>query len=302
MEGTLPPDAGGANAAGKRDPAVPILGRVLHIGTDEAGYGPLLGPLVVAGAVFDGRPRRRAEIDDSKVVYARGGRDALAAALGPYLRARGPVRLSALLEAHSVRGDPRDAYAWYGDVEDPVPAPGAAPRGFRRLLVNPVCEREFNAGCGEWGGKAGVLFRETCRVVRSALAAFPEGDADVVCDKHGGRNRYAALLMAEFRPASLITERETAARSSYRMQLGGRSVRIRFVRRADGSDGAVALASMAAKYVRELFMQGFNEFFRARLDGLRPTAGYYGDGRRFLSDVEPVLGDLGGRDALVRVR
>ncbi len=59
---------------------------------------------------------------------------------------------------------------------------------------------------------------------------------------------------------------------------------------------------MAAKYVRELFMEGLNDFFRAKIDGLRPTAGYYQDGRRFLGEVERVLGDLDcPRDAFVRV-
>jgi hypothetical protein len=265
---------------------------VLHIGTDEAGYGPLLGPLVVAAALFEGRPRPRAGIDDSKVVYGRGGRDALARGLGPYLSAGSPLRLSRLLEAHSVRGDPRGGYLWYGEVEDGVPQPGDAPPGFLGLFVNPVLEREFNLGCGEGGGKGGLLFRETCRAIRAALAAAPPGDVTVVCDKHGGRNRYAPLLMAEFAPRTLVAERESAALSAYRMDLGDREVHIRFRPEADGSDPAAALASMAAKYVRELFMEGLNRFFAARVDGLRPTAGYYEDGRRFLAAVGGVLADL----------
>ena len=35
-----------------------------------------------------------------------------------------------------------------------------------------------------------------------------------------------------------------------------------------------ALASMTAKYLRELSMRAFNEFWCARVTGLRPTAGY----------------------------
>ena len=62
-----------------------------------------------------------------------------------------------------------------------------------------------------------------------------------------------------------------------------------------------ALASMAAKYLRELFMEGLNAFFAARVEGLRPTAGYYGDGTRFLEEVGPVLADLGcSKDEFVR--
>jgi ribonuclease HII len=237
------------------------------------------------------------------VVYGRGGRAALARVLGPYLGVATPVSLTDLLARLSVRGDPRAAYPWYGDVTDPEPAPGPAPAAFRRLYVNPVCEREFNAGCEGAGGKAGLLFRETMRLVRRALAdSAPEADAVVVCDRHGGRRRYAALLMAELEPATLVTERESAAVSSYRLQRRGRPIHIRFVRQADATDKAVALASMAAKYVRELFMEGLNAYFSARVDDLRPTAGYYSDGRRFLRDVEAVLSELDcERDTFVRV-
>jgi len=277
---------------------------VLHIGADEAGYGPLLGPLVVAAAVYESE-RRAAPGDgiaDSKVIYGRGGRAALARALSPYLGLPSPVSLGDLLSRLSVRGDPRPGYLWYGEVRDAEGGGGAPPASFRRLYVNPVCERDFNEGCARWGDKATLLFEETMRVVRRALADHP-GDATVVCDKHGGRNRYAGLLLAELGPTSLLTERETAACSSYRLALGGRSVRIRFQRAADATDRAAALASMAAKYTRELFMEGLNGFFLRHVPGLRPTAGYYEDGRRFLGEVRGVLRNLGcPEESFVRAR
>lgn len=277
---------------------------MLHIGTDEAGYGPLLGPLVVAAAVYESD--RRAPpgdgIADSKVVYGRGGRKALARVLSPYLGLTAPVSLSDLLGRLSVRGDPRAGYLWYGDVRDPEAGGGSPPATFRRLYVNPVCERDFNEGCARWGDKATLLFEETMRVVRRALADH-EGDATIVCDKHGGRNRYAGLLLAELGPSTLLTERETAACSSYRLALGSRTVHIRFQRAADATDRAAALASMVAKYTRELFMEGLNGFFASRVAGLRPTAGYYEDGRRFLGEVRGVLRDLGCPEgAFVRAR
>jgi hypothetical protein len=267
---------------------------VLHIGTDEAGYGPLLGPLVVAAAVYEG-DRRAAPGDgiaDSKEIYGRGGRAALARALSPYLGLPAPVSLADLLARLSVRGDPRAGYLWYGDVSDAEAGGGAPPPGFVRLYVNPVCERDFNEGCARRGDKATLLFEETMRVIRRALADHP-GDALIVCDKHGGRNRYAGLLLTELGPTSILTERETAACSGYRLTLGGRTVRIRFQRAADATDRAAALASMAAKYTRELFMEGLNGFFASRIEGLRPTAGYYEDGRRFLGEVRRLLSDLG---------
>jgi hypothetical protein len=51
----------------------------------------------------------------------------------------------------------------------------------------------------------------------------------------------------------------------------------------------VALASMTAKYLRELAMVRLNRFFRDALPEVKPTAGYVQDGRRFLQEVRPVI-------------
>ncbi|NUO17517.1 MAG: hypothetical protein HUU03_13880 [Planctomycetaceae bacterium] len=65
----------------------------------------------------------------------------------------------------------------------------------------------------------------------------------------------------------------------------------------------VALASMAAKYLRETMMQLFNDWFVARQPGLERTAGYYQDGRRFLQDTADLRCRLGLDDArLIRAR
>ena len=214
------------------------------------------------------------------------------------------AQLSALLQRHSVRGDPRADYPWYGDVSDDVPAAIERPRALRSIHFNPVCEGEFNAGCAREGSKGTVLFRETMRVLQAALADVPAGaDVDVLCDKHGGRSQYAELLMAELGPTNLMTVCESRKESSYRIEAGGRKLRVRFMAKADANDAPVALASMAAKYVRELFMEALNNYFAERQKGLRPTAGYAVDGRRFLGDVAPLLEDLGiDADNFVRQR
>jgi hypothetical protein len=64
-----------------------------------------------------------------------------------------------------------------------------------------------------------------------------------------------------------------------------------------------ALASMVCKYFREMCMHSFNSWWCGQITGLRPTAGYYQDGSRWLLDVEPHLSRLGiSRDMLVRIR
>jgi len=275
---------------------------------DEAGYGPLLGPLVIAATVFESdEPRSELEAEgaaDSKIVYTRRGRAGLARVLRPCFDVGAPVTLSALLERHSVRGDPRSAYPWYGDVTDEVDGAFSKPPDFRALYFNPMCEREFNEACARDGSKGTVLFRETMRVLRAALDELsPDQEVDVLCDKHGGRNSYGGLLMAELGPSNMVTERESRAQSSYRLMVNRRPMRVRFVAKADALDPAVALASMTAKYVRELFMEGFNDFFTARREGLRRTAGYAVDGRRFLGEVRDLLEDLKvDADTFVRAR
>ena len=60
----------------------------------------------------------------------------------------------------------------------------------------------------------------------------------------------------------------------------------------------MALASMTCKYLRELLMHEFNRFWRNKVPGLAPTAGYPGDSRRFYNAIRPAVKELG----LVRKR
>ena len=60
-----------------------------------------------------------------------------------------------------------------------------------------------------------------------------------------------------------------------------------------------ALASMTAKYLRELAMRAWNEFWCARVKDQRPTAGYYSDSRRFKRDIERVQSELKIEDRII---
>jgi hypothetical protein len=66
---------------------------------------------------------------------------------------------------------------------------------------------------------------------------------------------------------------------------------------------AVALASMLSKYLRETLMRRFNSFWARHIPEVTPTAGYYGDGSRFLRDIEPTRRQMGIADhELIRCR
>jgi hypothetical protein len=54
----------------------------------------------------------------------------------------------------------------------------------------------------------------------------------------------------------------------------------------------VSLASMVSKYLRELFMSSINRYFAGFCPDLKPTAGYWKDGLRFVNDLKKNLPDV----------
>ena len=63
--------------------------------------------------------------------------------------------------------------------------------------------------------------------------------------------------------------------------------------RADADHLCVALASMLSKYVREVLMEQFNQFWQRHVPGLKPTAGYPTDAVRFFADIGAAVTRLG---------
>lgn len=135
----------------------------------------------------------------------------------------------------------------------------------------------------------------------------------VLCDKLGGRDRYAPLLAARFPGADVKTLVESRAASVYRFCARHGVVRdgspvdfpteiaveIRFTAKGE-ANVPTALASICAKYFRELSMIPFNDFWRGAVDdaNLRPTAGYPLDAKRFRAEVDEARRRLKIADAV----
>lgn len=306
------------------------------VGIDEAGYGPILGPLVVSAVAFE-VPDDRADaclwetcrasitkharkkdhrllIADSKKVYSnRKGLDALERAPLVMLAAAGNLPNSFL----SLAGDlcvrliaELAEYPWYVDFDAPLPFACNAggilthanavgkdmqSQGIRFLGAwsEPLLEGHYNAMIDSMHNKATVLLNQTFRLVsRASDLRKTDAPLRVQIDRQGGRRRYAQVLMRSFELNNLEIVGESPERSAYEIDLGGRPCQIEFTKDGEDRYMPVALASMFSKLLRELFMVAFNRYWRTRVSGVAPTAGYYQDAQRFLADIG--VGDAAG--------
>lgn len=305
----------------------------LWAGIDEAGYGPLLGPLVVAGTAFHvrGTPKEgvlwrlledaigrrfktadgRLVVDDSKRVYsrARGLRPLEEAVLG-FLSTLGPCPdtvdrlLSILLHPQAPVTDESPWFKEVGRISLPLESNPSAlwskasalaqtlRRTGARLAQARMCvvlPGEFNSVVEMTDNKSYLLFQK-CGLLLQHLWQMAAGeDAYVLVDRQGGRIRYRKLLRDAFPHCACNIVREGKEGSVYRLGDRSHTMLVAFKEGADSLALPVSLASMTAKYVRELYMHAFNAYWQGRLEGLRPTAGYTCDARRFLREIKPLI-------------
>lgn len=301
------------------------------VGTDEAGYGPNLGPLVI-GATRWSVPDLKTDLDqqlsaaicrkstkpvdfppllmgDSKQVYKSGNIKTL--------------ELGVLSSVAAVFGElPNDSHElirlvcgtevpflddtfWLKGSAIKLPVKcdlelikrqsGRLQETFDRehvtldrLSARLVFPSQFNEEIDQLGNKATVLSAQTMDLLGGLIDDLGVADAlHVFCDKHGGRNAYAPLLQAYLTDQPVRVECETKLVSRYRWQ--GRT--IEFLCKGE-SHLPIALSSMLAKYLREVMMMSWNQFWQIKLPDLKPTKGYPQDAKRFKRDIESVQKEL----------
>jgi hypothetical protein len=147
----------------------------------------------------------------------------------------------------------------------------------------------FNRLLDEWKVKSGVIASAVISLLH-ATRELPGDDAiQITVDKLGGRHFYAPLLNEAFPGGWVRVIREGPELCEYAIDGLDREISIRFLPRADGAFLNVALASMAAKYLREVCMLQFNRYWLARAPGIKPTAGYPTDATRFFGEIRGIL-------------
>ena len=322
------------------------------IGTDEAGYGPNLGPLTVTGTLWENQsgqaclydaleevikpaPDRKSDnrlvVADSKVVYKSSGsiknlETTVLSFLIALHRRHGEGQGAAKVESDGVPGSIEGLVCmacpgidWrclkglaaydFSDVKLPLKANSdeicdranhllvamrAAEVDLQSIECRPVFPTEFNAGLSNFGNKATLLSNRTLEIV-SRLKAMTNDDLEVVCDKHGGRSKYASLIKTHLTDQPICIGAETKDCSDYTFSDQDRDVVVRFQARGE-SFMPTALASMVSKYIREVFMTAWNTFWIQQIPDLKPTKGYPLDAKRFKAEINELQAQLGIAD------
>ena len=315
------------------------------IGTDEAGYGPNLGPLVIGATLWEVPDSstclyselsdvicksedfsatvcpEKIPIGDSKTLYQSRGslaklERAVLAMLG--LTTSVPTNVPELIQCISAPPQPsldeKNTNHWH-NLHLPVKAnrdelAELGPRlkatlnqrgiHFHRMAVSVIFPEEFNRGLNACGNKANLLSSITCQLAKFLIEnnVPPTENVEILFDKHGGRARYAGCLQQEMTGSFIHVIDEGRLASHYQWQEGERHLEAKFMAKGERYM-PIGLASMVAKYVRELCMGAWNSFWCDQLPGLKPTAGYPQDARRFKQDIASLQGTLQVEDRLI---
>ena len=317
----------------------------VFVGIDEAGFGPILGPLVVSSSTFSlphdligadlwqvlrrslANKRRhlagRLLITDSKKAYSKSlGTKHLRRTVLACLKCLGkePGTLTEIITQLCPDCLERlSDYPWYKGVEncrieaEPADIKLASAVLNDDLTTNGVKLLELKSCCLDVGhynkmvssvkNKARVLFTATSRLIKSAFDEFGGDELQIVVDRQGGRVRYRAILQRMFSGMELEILSESPTASSYELAADGRKMRLHFVVGADERFLPVSLASMVSKYLRELLVANINRYFAGFHADLKPTAGYWKDGLRFIEDLKTNIPHVAyDHEQLVRCR
>jgi ribonuclease HII len=314
-----------------------ILTDTVVVGIDEAGLGPILGPLIVSAACFTVSVEKhqtemwqllsqsvssnkkhlagRLLICDSKKAYTPStGMTFLERTVLSCLSCIGktPTSITELIDILCPDSIARLLrYPWHKDLsryriefnrDDIAIAAAAFNRNLEKNSMSLLALKSFcfdvafyNDMVGKVNNKSTVLFMAVCSLIDQIIKGTPHKKYHFVIDRQGGRTRYTRQLRTMFPEMELKVLDENNNISSYELSAesqpsgsGIKNIRIDFAVKADASFLPACLASMVSKYLREQLMNCINSYFVEKCRNLKPTAGYWNDGKRFINDLKQI--------------
>ncbi|MCP5003692.1 MAG: hypothetical protein GY941_07025 [Planctomycetes bacterium] len=268
--------------------------------------------------------RNRIVVNDSKKTYSqKRGLGVLEETVLSFIwskagKVTGFTDLLKLLSNHDC--EVFDKYPWYRGKNIKLPVASSVSRivqcadminssaTLQNILLREVksiflCAHEINRQIENTRNKAMLLFNNSLQHLKEIFHCFGEMEPTILVDKHGGRNYYQQLLETGFKGCSVNAISEGKRISTYTILHETRKMSVSFVEGADSKYFPTALASMFSKYIRELFIRLFNTFWQEHVKGLKPTAGYPEDAKRFLSQIYHTKHRLGiTDDVLIRMK
>ncbi len=171
------------------------------------------------------------------------------------------------------------------------------------LAARVVCEGELNHMFDATRNKSNVLFSLAASHLDDLFRAFGDKNLVIICDRQGGRGHYGPLLRLMFEDWALEIVSEVESRSEYRLVRKGHAIRHRVRGKSRGRLHGGGAGLHAQQISARIMMARFNAYWQREVPGVKPTAGYYTDGNRFLADIERRRRELGIADAdLIRSR
>lgn len=299
-----------------------------YVGIDEVGYGPILGPLVigfipvVSSSGPDEFNNRINEflakndlitIQDSKVFFKGKNKHLkleleilgfLSLFYNPYTYYREFLRIflrNKIMWEKAIWLDPNLKVPFFLKEESTSIILDKR-SAYKRCFITPVSRIHkpwlfqiepylFNRMLESYDTKSELITYSVCGWIRRFVEInAPDYELTFYIGRHGGRKFYQRHLYRFFEKVQVIEEKD--AYSHYHVYLDGLLSRLIFITEAEKKFALVALASMVAKYFRELSMHCFNQFWQKYKIALKPTSGYLPDALGFVENIKDVAQKL----------